>query len=157
MSIQNRNEHYLISERTGFIRIRNYYQYMTIVSVPDLHATEWEQKVEHNPMPVFIMFFSPDCRHCATILPVFEKLSGDYSGKVFFARLNVLQHSWLAERYGVLATPTFIWFCAGKLVQMRVGSVFPAMLKKLIDEMIEHSEECRLSATEIKYDISGYG
>jgi thioredoxin-like negative regulator of GroEL len=130
---------------------------MSGAMIQDLSDRDWEQKVEQNPLPVLVMFFSPDCRHCAAMAPHFEKNAADFSDRISFVRLNVMQYNWIAERYGVLATPTFIYFCGGKPVQTRVGAVFPAMIKKMAEEMVEHGEECRIRSTEIKYEISGYG
>jgi hypothetical protein len=31
------------------------------------------------------------------------------------------------------------------------------MLKKMVEEMVEHGDECRLRSTEIEYEITGYG
>ena len=103
------------------------------------------------------MFFSPTCPHCRQMEPVLEDLAREYSQSVDFMRLNTLRFSWLAERYGVMATPTFLWFCGGKSIQSRVGAVLPVMLKKMVEEMVQHGEECRMRSTDIDYEISGYG
>ncbi len=118
---------------------------------------DWETDVERNSDPVFVMFYSPTCKHCIQIQPYIEELAGEFSEVVKFFRLNIIRYSWLAERYGVMATPTFLYFCGGKPIQTRVGAVFPAMLKKMVEEMVQHGEECRLRSTEIAYEITGYG
>lgn len=130
---------------------------MTEILIPEVSDREWESAVERNSDPVFVMFFSPTCRHCIQILPYIEELAREFSESVRFIRLDILKFSWLAERYGVMATPTFFYFCGGKPVQTRVGAVFPAMLKKMIEEMVKNGEECRLRSSEIKYEITGYG
>jgi hypothetical protein len=38
-----------------------------------------------------------------------------------------------------------------------VGAVYPALLKKIIDEVIIHGKECVKNSTAINYDITGYG
>lgn len=125
--------------------------------VPEVSDQEWRIKVEENSEPVFVMFFSPTCTHCVQIEPYIEQLAAEFSPAVRFFKLNIIRFTWLAERYGVMATPTFLYFCGGKPVQTRVGAVFPAMLKKMIKEMVQSGEECRLRSTEIKYEITGYG
>lgn len=123
----------------------------------DITDVQWENNVEHNTKPVFVMFYSPSCSHCMRIQPYIEELAKDYSPEIFFAKINLLRYNYLGERYGVMATPTFIFFCGGKPIQTRVGAVFPAMLKKMVEEMIEHGEECRISSSDWKYEITGYG
>ncbi len=130
---------------------------MEEAGVVEVLDTDWEGKVEKNSRPVLVMFYSPTCRHCIQIQPFFEELAKNFSETVLFVRLNVIRFSWLAERYGIMATPTFQYFCGGKPVQSRVGAVYPAMLKKMIEEMNEHGEECRLRSSEIRYEVTGYG
>ena len=130
---------------------------MTDSRVKEVSDHDWEAMVERNTLPVFVMFYSPVCSHCHQIQPYIEDLARGFSGLVSFVKLNILQFNWLTERYGVMATPTFLYFCGGKPVQTRVGAVFPAMLKKMIEEMIQHGEECRIRSTDIEYEITGYG
>ncbi len=130
---------------------------MTDSQVPVIDDHTWEHAVERNTEPVLVMFFSPTCRHCTQMEPYVEDLAREFSSSVKFFRLNILQFGWIAERYGVMATPTFIYFCGGKPVQTRVGAVFPAILKKMVEEMVQGGEECRMKSTEIEYEISGYG
>ena len=71
-------------------------------------------------------------------------------------RINLAESAWIGERYGVMSTPTFKFFCSGKPVQDMVGAVYPALLKKRIEEVLIYGEECAEKSTEINYDISGY-
>jgi thioredoxin-like negative regulator of GroEL len=57
----------------------------------------------------------------------------------------------------VRSTPTFKFFCEGKPVQEMVGAVYPALLKKMIDEVLLHGKECIKNSTAIDYEITGYG
>lgn len=77
--------------------------------------------------------------------------------KYLFSELTRVRYDYPGERYGVMATPTFIFFCGGKPVQTRVGAVYPPMLKKMVEEMVTHGEECRIASSDWKYDITGYG
>ena len=81
----------------------------------------------------------------------------EYKDGVVFARLNIMTNLWTAERYGVRSTPTFKFFCDGKPVREMVGAVYPALLKKIVDEVLIHGKECAKNSTTINYDITGYG
>jgi thioredoxin-like negative regulator of GroEL len=130
---------------------------MTEENVQEINDIEWEKLVERNEKPVFVMFYSPSCTHCIRIMPSVEDLAKDFGTEVSFVKLNLLRFDYIGERYGVMATPTFIFFCGGKPVQTRVGAIFPVMLKKMVEEMITQGEACRLSSTAWKYEITGYG
>jgi hypothetical protein len=55
-----------------------------------------------------------------------------------------------------MATPTFKFFCQGRPVKEMVGTAYPALLKRMIDEALLHGSDCVRSSTAIDYDISGY-
>jgi thioredoxin 1 len=125
-----------------------------LVELTDLN---WEQSVEKNGRPVAVMFYSPTCAFCHQIEPYFRNYAMNYKEAVLFARLDIMTSPWIAERYGVRSTPTFKFFCSGKPVQEIVGAVYPALLKKMVDEVLVHGKECAKNSTEIDYDITGYG
>jgi thioredoxin-like negative regulator of GroEL len=126
-------------------------------SLLELTDMNWEQNVEKNNRPVAVMFYSPTCPFCHQIEPSFRSYARDYGETILFARLNVMTSPWSAERYGVRSTPTFKFFCAGKPVQELVGAIYPALLKKMTDDVLLHGNECAKNSTEIKYEITGYG
>jgi thioredoxin 1 len=117
----------------------------------------WERSVEKSVKPVAVMFYSPTCVFCHQIEPYFRNYAREYRDTVMFVRLNILASPWTAERYGVRSTPTFKFFCTGKPVREMVGSVYPMLLKKMVDEVLIHGKECANSSTPIDYEITGYG
>ncbi|MEI7857247.1 MAG: thioredoxin family protein [Methanomicrobiales archaeon] len=117
----------------------------------------WEKTVEKGTRPVAVMFYSPTCAFCHQMEPYFKNYAEEFKNSVLFAKINILTNSWVAERYGVRSTPTFKFFCDGKAVQEMVGSVHPALLKKMIEEVLVHGKECAKNSTAIDYEITGYG
>ncbi|MDD1704209.1 MAG: thioredoxin family protein [Methanoregula sp.] len=126
----------------------------TLVEVSDLL---WERVVEKSEKPVAVMFYSSTCPYCRIIEPYFIQYAQEFKDTVLFARLNILTSMWTAERYGVRGTPTFKFFCKGRPVFEVVGAVFPAILKKMVEDLLVHGKECAGRATEINYEITGYG
>jgi thioredoxin-like negative regulator of GroEL len=125
-----------------------------VVEVSDLN---WEKTVERAERPVVVMFYSPACAYCRQMEPYFSASASEYHDTVTFVRVNVLTNPWTAERYAVRSTPTFRAFCNGKAVQELVGAVYPALLKRMVDELLVHGKECAENSTAIDYDITGYG
>lgn len=116
----------------------------------------FEQTIERSGNPAFVMFQSVTCPHCRTITPYIREYAGEFAGKVLFATLEVGQNPWTAERFGIRSTPTFKFFCKGKAVQELVGAVYPAIIKRQIEDLLLHGTECAENSTEIDYEISGY-
>ena len=125
-----------------------------IIEVDDV---TWEKTVEKSDKSVAVMFYSPSCAFCHQMEPYFRNYAEEYKEKVVFARLNIMTNLWTAERYGVRSTPTFKFFCDGKPVREMVGAVYPALLKKIVDEVLIYGKECARNSTSINYDITGYG
>ncbi|MGD0080251.1 MAG: thioredoxin family protein [Methanoregula sp.] len=125
--------------------------------LPEASDLTWEKSVEKSAKPVAVMFYSPGCAFCRQIEPYFRNYAAEYRDTVVFIRLNVMTSPWTAERYGVRSTPTFKFFCDGKPVQEMVGAVYPAILKKMVDEVLVHGKECAKRSTSIDYEITGYG
>jgi thiol-disulfide isomerase/thioredoxin len=125
-----------------------------LIEVSDLL---WERVVEKSEKPVAVMFYSTTCPYCRIIEPYFIGYAKEFKDTVIFARLNIMSSMWTAERYAVRGTPTFKFFCGGKPVFEIVGAVFPAILKKMVEEVLVHGKECAGKVTEINYEITGYG
>jgi len=125
-----------------------------LVEADDL---SWEITVEKGTKPVAVMFYSPTCAFCHQMEPYFKNYAVEYKDSVVFVRINIMTNQWTAERYGVRSTPTFKFFCEGKPVQEMVGAIYPALLKKMVDDVLIHGKECAKNSTTINYDITGYG
>jgi thioredoxin 1 len=126
----------------------------TLVEVNDLI---WEKTVEKATKPVAVMFYSPACIHCHQMEPFYKSYAEEFKDSVVFAKINILINPWVAEHYDVRSTPTFKFFCDGKAVQEMLGAVYPAILKKMVEEVLVHGKECAKNSTAIDYEITGYG
>lgn len=123
--------------------------------VIDVTDHSWEEVVERSDKPTLVMFYSPTCPHCRAMMPSLEECAAEFSGRVKFVRIDIMQNSFTPERYGVMATPTFKFFCGGRPVQEMVGAAYPSHLKKMAEEGFSHSEECARLSTPIDYN-AGY-
>ncbi len=117
----------------------------------------WEKTIEKGEKPSVVMFYSPTCSYCRTMEPFFHQYAKEFQDTIVFARLNILTNQRTAEKYGVRGTPTLKFFCSGKPVSELVGAVYPAIIKKMVEEILVHGESCAKNRTEINYDITGYG
>jgi thioredoxin 1 len=123
--------------------------------VVDVTDRNWEEVVERSDKPTLAMFHSPSCPHCRVMMPHFEEYAAKFKGKVKFVRINIMENSFTPERYGVMATPTFKFFCGGKPVQDLVGAAYPSLLEKMVEEGFLHGAECARLSTSIDYNV-GY-
>ncbi|MFA6225709.1 MAG: thioredoxin family protein [Methanoregula sp.] len=130
---------------------------MTEELLVEVDDRNWEKTVEKETKPVAVMFYSPTCAFCHQMEPFFKNYAEEFKNSILFAKINIITNPWVAERYGVRSTPTFKFFCNGKPVQEMVGAVYPALLKKMVEEVLVHGKECATNSTPIDYEITGYG
>jgi thioredoxin 1 len=123
--------------------------------VTEVTDRSWEEVVERSDKPTLVMFHSPACPHCQAMMPHFEEYANEFKDKVKFVRINIMVNSFMPERYGVTATPTFKFFCGGKPVREMVGAMYPSLLKKMVEEGLSHGAECARNSTPIDYNV-GY-
>jgi thioredoxin-like negative regulator of GroEL len=124
--------------------------------VVQLDDANWEKEIEKGENPIIVMFYSDTCAYCKQMEPYFFDYAGEFREKIMFARVNILNSPTIASRYGVMGTPTFKFFCKGKPVHEMTGAVYPSLLKKAIEDNLEHGKKCVENATWIPSDITGY-
>lgn len=125
--------------------------------IRDVTDRDFEREVEKSTRPAVVVVVSADCPHCRTIMPALEALASEFVAKVKFVSLDAGTSTWTAERYGVRATPTLVFFCRGRPVQALVGALPPAAIRQAVDEFLVRGDGCIRSSTEIDYEVTGYG
>lgn len=129
---------------------------MTNKNIAELDEYNWRKKVEKNDKPVVVMFSSPTCPYCLQMEPYFEEYAEEFKDKIEFAKVDITKSPTISSRYGVLGTPTFKFFCKGKPIHEMTGAMYPALLKKSVEETLEHGEKCVDNATWHPPEINGY-
>ncbi|EHQ34175.1 thioredoxin family protein [Methanoplanus limicola] len=129
---------------------------MTGERIQELDDKNWEKMVENSKKPAIVMFYSETCSHCRTMKPYFEKFAGEYGDRIIFGMLDVVESPWIRERYAIMSTPTFKYFCGGKPVSDLIGAVYPKVLENMIKDMLNHGKECAEKSSDIDYEITGY-
>jgi len=110
--------------------------------VVDLSSSRWEREVLRADQLVAVDFWHDKCPWCRRLDPIYRELAAEYAGKLKFARFNVLENEdnrHLAIHYGIMGTPTILFFCQGRPVGAIVGYRPKEVLRKELDE---HLEKC---------------
>jgi thioredoxin 1 len=90
-------------------------------------------EVLRSDVPVVVDVWSPGCGPCRMLEPVVMDLASAYQGRVKVAELNAAEAERTVARYGVLGTPTVLFFRRGREVERVVGFVGERYLREVID------------------------
>ncbi|WP_457681056.1 thioredoxin family protein [Thermovibrio sp.] len=76
-----------------------------------------------------VYFYSPNCRPCQMVEPIYKKLSKELKG-VSFVKLNVVEDPTPAREVGILATPAFVVVEKGQIKEVLLGPVSERVLRE---------------------------
>lgn len=83
--------------------------------------------------PVFVDFWAPWCGPCKVMSPIVEELAGEME-EVIIGKVNVDEHSDVAQKFNILSIPTFIIFKGGQVAEQFFGSMSKESLRMKIEK-----------------------
>ena len=86
-----------------------------------LTSETFQKEVLEAKEPVLVDFWAPWCMPCQSLLPVIDELSGELEGKAVVAKVNVDENKPIAREYGVMSSPTVVFFVDGVEKERLVG------------------------------------
>ena len=97
-------------------------------------ASDFDKLVKSSKGKLVVIDFTASwCGPCKMIAPAYEELSGEYTDSVF-CKIDVDEVPEIAQRYEVMAMPTFLFLKNGEVVDRFSG----ASVEKLRDTIISH-------------------
>lgn len=103
--------------------------------VQQLTDTQFNEAIKAKT-PVIVDFWASWCGPCKMLAPIFEELSGEYKGKLTFAKLSTEDFPDVAAENGITGIPCMIVFRNGEEVDRIIGFAPKPVLKQKIDAVL---------------------
>lgn len=121
-------------------------------SVLDVNADDWEREILLHDTLAVVDFWHERCPWCIMLNPIYDEVAKEYKNKVKFAKLNVMEsheNQHLAVKYGIMGTPTIVFFCDGRPIETVTGFQPKERLIHLVEDMIATHKECIKKSTKL--------
>lgn len=122
-------------------------------SVLEINAETWEQDILQSNILTVVDFWHNQCPWCIKLNSVLNEIAEDYKSRIKLVKLNVFENAKnrkVAIQYGIMSTPTLLFFCKGRPVGQAVGFMPKEQLKKILDDMLARHKDCIKQSTELK-------
>lgn len=112
---------------------------MPLEGVPIVkHDAAWNladfEKLAKENDAVVVDFYAKWCAPCLKMMPMVDKLAGEYTGKVTVIKVEADGNQAILQASGVDEIPSFLVFRKGKLIQKTSGFREEPKLKELFDQ-----------------------
>ncbi len=120
---------------------------------PEVNAANWKQEVESSDKLTAVYFWHNQCPWCYRFSPIVEEARLEYLNRMKVVKLNILEdpmNRQLAGAYGIMSTPSIMFFCHGRAVGQVVGAMPKDQLEKVFDDMLGRYKQCLTQSTELR-------
>jgi thioredoxin 1 len=102
--------------------------------VLEITLDNFQGTVLENEKPVLVDFWAEWCGPCHMLTPVVEQIAKERDGTLVVGKLNVDEHSEIAQRYNVQGIPFLGLFEHGQLARHAVGAMPKAQLERALGQ-----------------------
>jgi len=112
----------------------------------EVDAGNFDRLVIENSrrVPVLVDFWADWCAPCKMLMPVLQKLAGEYGERLVLAKVDTEAQQELAARNGIRSLPTLHLYRHGEKVDETMGVQPESALRALIDPWIERESDRHL-------------
>jgi len=96
----------------------------------------FKTEVLQSEKPVLVDFWATWCGPCKALAPKLDEMSGSYSDKVKFVKLDVDANQEVPAQFGIRGIPTLMLFKEGKMLDQLVGNQPKEVIEKLLAKAI---------------------
>jgi putative thioredoxin len=118
--------------------------------IVDIDETNAQQLLIEESMtrPVVVDFWADWCGPCKQLMPILEKLAGEYQGAFLLAKVNADEQQMLAQQLGVRSLPTVMVIKEGQPVDGFSGAQPESAVREMLDKHLPSPQAGALAEAE---------
>ena len=105
--------------------------------IVEINDQDFEQEVLNSDIPTEVDFWAPWCGPCKMVIPIYEKLSEEYYGRIKFCMINVDENKQTAMQYQIMSIPMQKYFNNGEVVDEILGAVPEQMIRAKVEDILK--------------------
>ncbi len=86
--------------------------------------------------PVLVDFWADWCGPCTMIAPALEEISEELADKVTIAKVDIMENTDIAAKFGVQSIPLMVLFKDGQPVAQKLGAAPKSQLKGWLESVL---------------------
>jgi thioredoxin 1 len=106
---------------------------MATKSVTD---ASFASEVLASDKPVLVDFWADWCGPCKMIGPALEEISDELADQLSIAKVDIMENTEVASRFGVQSIPLMLLFKNGEVVAQKLGAAPKGQLKAWIESAL---------------------
>jgi thioredoxin 1 len=106
------------------------------MSTKTVTDASFAEDVLQSDTPVLVDFWADWCGPCKMIAPALEEISEELAGKVTIAKVDIMENTETASKFGVQSIPFLVVFKNGEPIAQKLGAAPKSQLKAWLESTL---------------------